>query len=454
MKPKKVVILAYNFPPFIRAASLRTFSWFDKFSRDIDVTVITRKWENGKVYNQQNYFCEDIGDIELKIVDDRKRIIYVPNKYNLFFRIKNSPITKSLKINKLFTLLELLFKWNFVSLDNERSIYLEARKYILNNEVDFVIASGEPFCLFKYCYKINKEFGTQYLLDYRDSWTSNFSRKYDDSLIRKLILSIEKEVEKKYQRSATGISAISETLLRQVYPIRNSNSKAEGIVVPNGIYLEKFSNITPFDEFSEKFTILFVGTLYKNHKLEYLINSIIEILDSSPEKQIQLVLIGSTLNCSSEQALLLNKLKESHPKSLETIKYLSNNETIAMEKSASILVKFNALPQAKDHFGKKLYEYAASGRKVISIDCIPNMKHEEIFFEQKPFQYLAKNQSDVKRLINGFYDKWFKNELLGNGITIDDLEPFDTSIQTKKLETFIAQKIPHITAGDLLLAKD
>ena len=81
MKPKiRVLLIAYNFPPFIRASSMRTMGWFKNFSDNIEITVVTRKWDKNTVYDVKNYFQEDEKGIEIEIVNDHKRIIRVPNR--------------------------------------------------------------------------------------------------------------------------------------------------------------------------------------------------------------------------------------------------------------------------------------------------------------------------------------------------------------------------------------
>ena len=56
-------------------------------------------------------------------------------------------------------------------------VYTNALKYIRNNQVDLILATGEPFILHKFAYKLSRKTNTPYMLDYRDGWTTR-----DDNL--------------------------------------------------------------------------------------------------------------------------------------------------------------------------------------------------------------------------------------------------------------------------------
>lgn len=437
MKKKKVLLLAYNFPPFIRAASLRTHSWFKDFSDEIDVTVITRKWSSNIIYNESNYFQEDEGDFFIKKVSASKKIIFVPNKYNFFFGLKNSSLFKRLKLNKLFTLIELLYKWTFKSyLDNENDIFHFADSYLKKEKFDVIIASGEPFSLFKYCYLLNQTYNIPYILDYRDAWTSNFSRRYTGTFLDKLIIKREIRSEEKFINNASGIVSVSQEILNNLQHTINSPQKE---VISNGIDLEEFNKIAPSNELDSQFTITFVGSLYETHRLETFLNAVSKLVDQKKDKRIKLVFVGSILNCPSPLRKAINSFQRKYPEAVFSYDYVTHNESIALQKASTILLKFNAINQKEHHFGKKLYEYAASGRPVISVDSYEGMFHENSFFGDRAFQYFLYTEIEILDLLKEFYERWSNGVKFNNGIDILEMERYSSHYQTRKLESMIRE---------------
>lgn len=435
MEKKKVLILAYNFPPFIRAASLRTYSWFKNFSDEIDVTVITRKWSSDIIYNETNYFQEDYGQFFIKKDSESKKVIYIPNKHNFFFRLKNSSLFKKLRLNKLFTLMELLCKWTFKSyLDNENDIFHFADSYLKKEKFDVIIASGEPFSLFKYCYLLNQTYNIPYILDYRDAWTSNFSRRYTGTFIDKLILSKEKRAEEKFINDAFGIISVSTEILNG---LQHSNNTPQKVVISNGLDLEAYNNITPSNELDSLFTITFVGTLYEAHRLEPFLFALNNLIDQKKDIRIKFVIVGSMLNCPSHLRNAINSFQRKHPESVITYDYVKHDESVALQKASTVLLKFNAINQKEHHFGKKLYEYAASGKPVISVNSYEIMSHESCFFDDRDFQYFVYTENEILDLLKEFYKRWSNGVKLNNGIDILEMEQYSSHYQTKKLESFI-----------------
>lgn len=56
---KKVLILAYDFPPYVSVGGMRPYNWYRYLKEfDVEPVVITRQWEN-KHGNQLDYIDSD-----------------------------------------------------------------------------------------------------------------------------------------------------------------------------------------------------------------------------------------------------------------------------------------------------------------------------------------------------------------------------------------------------------
>jgi hypothetical protein len=437
MTKKKILLLAYNFPPFIRASSMRTWGWFENFSSDVDVTVITRNWKQDEIYTTTNYFQEDDSQ---KIKEDYasgKVIIRIPNKYNFYFRIKNNSVLLKLKLNKLFTFFEMIVKWlPLVYFDNERSLYKEAKEILKTEKFDWVIASGEPFILFKYAILLKKEFGIKTCLDYRDGFSTNMFRNMSPNLIERTILNRDRGFEKKFLQSTDLVSFVSNKLRDEVHSSVLNFSSEKVVIINNGFDQE----VTKVDSLSSSFEIdknyfnlMFVGTLYEGHKIDILLSACNDLI-LKKRFNIKLVFVGSLISCPNWHKKLLLDFQEKLPENIQFIDYVKNSEAKFLQTQASVLLKFNAFEQHEGHFGKKLYEYAYSGKKVISINFSSSFKNILNFFDDRPFVYYCNDSEDIKRRISEFYILWMEKKEITNGISPNELNEFSTLFQTKKLE--------------------
>lgn len=431
-KKVNVLLISYNFPPFIRAASLRTYTWFRDFDEHIQITVLTRKWDESKSYTKETYFHEDEGSKEIVDFDTTKRIIYIPNKHNTFQRLKYSAVIQKLKLQKVFTFIELFSKWsNNSTIEPEYSIYKEAKELIQREKFDVIIATGEPFVAFKYAQLLARKSDAKTILDYRDGWTTNFSHNATGALNRFLI-NLQRKYEVKYASSASMVTFVSEHLKDQVLNgLKIQTNKVE--IIPNGVDLLPYQKINQVNP-SKAFTITFVGTLYAEHRLNYFLDAVDALLSKDNSMNIQLKFIGSLIICPPRLKAMFDAFQLKHPDNIQFIDHLKNEEAIQEQMNATLLLKFNVFEQTKDHFGKKLYEYAASGKQVISINSEPHFSNKNGFFEDHPFQFFCNNAQEVQSLIASKYNEWNAGDQLSNGINISEMYPFSTQHYTKLLQ--------------------
>ena len=199
---KKVLILAYDFPPYNSIGGQRPYAWY-QYLPDFSVrpVVITRQWDvethgNATAYTGSGYSAT----VDIKTDDDRKEIHYIPYKPNLRDRLArcNNPFPRLL--GKCLSVLQMLSDPFCFAFDNKSGIYHYAKAFLKENTVDYILVSGEPFVLFRYAKKLSKRFDTPWVGDYRDGWSWNHSRK------NKLLRWYLRFWEKQHTRSAYAIN--------------------------------------------------------------------------------------------------------------------------------------------------------------------------------------------------------------------------------------------------------
>jgi hypothetical protein len=154
-------------------------------------------------------------------------------------------------------------------------------------------------------------------------------------------------------------------------------------------------------------------------------------------KNIVIVFVGSFLNCPKFHKKKIKSFEQKFKDNVLIIDYLSNKEAINIQFESSILLKFNSFEQKKGHFGKKLYEYAFSGKKVLAIDKTKGFNNELDFFDDRPFVYNCNSQEQITAQALTFYKKWQNREPLNNEIDQKELLKFSTTAQSQILEQLL-----------------
>ncbi len=169
---KTLLILAYDFPPYVSVGGLRPYSWYEYLHEfDIYPVVVTRQWGN-KHGNHLDYV--EKSDLPYTITETSEtgtiiRTPYSPNMANKLLLRYGDNRFKLLR--KMITGWFEMAQW-FFNVGPKAGLYHGAKRYLKRNKVDAIIATGDPFVLFRYASKLSKEFHIPWIADYRDPWTS------------------------------------------------------------------------------------------------------------------------------------------------------------------------------------------------------------------------------------------------------------------------------------------
>ncbi len=353
---KKVLILAYDFPPYVSVGALRPYSWY-KYLQEFGVypIVITRQWNNihGNYldYIMEGHSIETI--IEKSPIGTILRAPYKPNLANrLMYKYGDS---KYKTLRKLITGFFELGQY-FFFIGPKSSLYFSADQYLKENKVDAIIATGEPFILFKYASELSKKHNTPWIADYRDAWTHNFTRVQNYFLPN-----WDQLFEKRYLDSASHITTVSFFLQNTI----SSLVKHKNIfILPNGFDPEAINNAKDIPQQSETFSISFIGTYYK----WYPIKSVLSVfsLFIKNKKDIKLKLNFYGIDIPTE---LKEMLTDHFPELIDHVSIIPNQPNAELLKC---LAKDNVMLLFNNYYymGTKIYDYI--GIKRIILFCYSN----------------------------------------------------------------------------------
>jgi len=354
---KKLLILAYDFPPYVSVGGLRPWSWY-KYLKNYGIhpVVVTRQWGN-RYGNHLDYVAPgSSGKVEIEETG-YGTIIRTPYKSNLANRLM-------LKYgeNRFVLFRRVVSAWyefmQFISLIGPKvQLYFAARDYLRTNKVAAIIATGDPFILFRYGSKLSLEFNIPWIADYRDPWVHDLSHRNAFKTFWNAFF------ERRYVNSASSIVTVSHLCMKLI----ESNIKGKTFhILPNGFDDEAVDICNETAREKEYLTIAFAGTIYNWHPWEKFLLKLGEFLADNPDAKIRVSFYG--INNGKN---VISFIKEVVPNICGNVfisNKLPNKDLLVQMAGANVLLLFNDY----SIMGTKIYDYLAIGRCILF--CFNNDK--------------------------------------------------------------------------------
>jgi hypothetical protein len=348
---KKVLILAYDFPPYVSVGGLRPSYWYENFKEmGLFPIVITRNWN--PIHGNALDYIQPSKTKEIEIEETGKGIlIKTPYKATLSNRLtlkgKKDPISNLLK--KTSTGWNEIGQW-FLPIGTKYELYKAAKNFLKDNKVDIILATGEPFILFKYASKLSKKFNIPWVADYRDLWSNDITMNYKP--IQKKVAQV---LEKKYLKNVKLISTVSEYIVAKIKEIVYNKPF---VIIPNGYNENIITKNIKANQNKKVLTISLAGTIYNWHPYVSFLKVSSNFLRNKPNVNFNINFYGT----SKEDSIIELIKNDDELKKIITMYPKMSNDKLAME-----LAKSNILLLFNDYsiMGTKIYDYLALNRKII-----------------------------------------------------------------------------------------
>ena len=370
---KKLLILAYDFPPYVSVGGLRPYNWFKYLKEfNIDPIVVTRQWQN-HYGNQLDYISAGYS----------KNIIVEKNKYGTILRTSYKPnLSNKLLLkygDKKFKLIRKMVSGFYeimqflYPIGPKSELYVVARNYIKEHKVDAIIATGDPFVLFAYAAQLSSEFNIPWIADYRDPWSQNIGVKKNT-----IINFFDLIFEKKYVKTAHSITTVDDLFRLKInYNFPNNIIN----IIPNGFDPDTTTSIQNRKQNNKLLSFAIAGTIYLWHPLEVVLDTFNKYAEKNKNLDFRLNFIGTNVEELINQ-LINNKYKNLIGK-VHIEKKIINADFIKKLAVNNILILFNYY----EFTGTKIYDYLAVKRKILL--CFEN---DPIANELKRKYYLNKTE--------------------------------------------------------------
>lgn len=281
---KKLLILAYDFPPYVSVGGLRPYSWF-KYLQEYGVNpiVVTRQWSN-KHGNHLDYIASGVSDETILETFDNGTIIRTPYTPNLANRLMLKYGESKYKLlRKSITAFYEFAQWIW-KIGPKSQLYFGAKEYLKTNKVDAIIATGDPYILFRYAAKLSYEYSVPWIADYRDPWS------VDKKICSNAFLKAwNTYFERKTIKTASLITTVSEFFKIQISSVIGEKKFS---ILTNGFDHELLNNISSIKQKDDILRIAFVGTIYPWHPMESFMNVISKFVIDYKDKKLEVNLYG------------------------------------------------------------------------------------------------------------------------------------------------------------------
>lgn len=346
----KVLILAYDFPPYISVGALRPYSWY-KYLMEFGIypIVVTRLWQKSH-NNSLDYFTPTESS---RVIEETKFGVIIKAPYNLNLRDKivlKYGESRFILIRRLISGFYEVAQF-IANIGPKSKLFYEAREYLKKHQVDLIIATGEPFVLFKYAYKLSKDFNIPWIADYRDPWSQDKARNG-----KRLSKKWDALLEKKFCSGADAVVTVSAFFKKK---IESLIKRTDIHIVTNGYDPEAIKKASEIKQNNNELRIAFVGTIYKWHPLDRFLSACREFVIQHQNPKFRIEFYG--VNTEFEIKNLVNSKYTELAPFVSIIPKLQNDELLQNLATANVYLLFNYYA----YIGTKIYDYIALRRQII-----------------------------------------------------------------------------------------
>ncbi len=388
-RPRRVLLIAYNFPPVGGAGVQRPAKWAKYLRRcGWDVTVLTT--ENPSVPVRDESLLADLPD-DVRIVRARtwepdyrvkqSLVGAASTKRGLLTRIKSVVKSLAKRVVKLALQPDPQVLWNPNALRAGAAALREQPH-------DAILVTAPAYSSFFIGAALKKQFGLPLILDYRDEW--DLSGKYLENAQRDWFSrTVQRRMQRRLLRQADAVVATTQAstsnLATKLADLKHS---IPAVCIYNGFDAEDFverlrvdgrelmvredasasssSPSTLDPQPSTLFRLVYAGTLWNLTDIQPLIRAIESLNSSRPElvRGLELVCVGRK---TPEQQQVLERVRATTAK-LEAIDYCAHSEVVERLNSADgVCLLLSDVPGAERVVPAKLFEYLAIRKEMLTI---------------------------------------------------------------------------------------
>lgn len=417
---RKILFLAYYFPPLGMGGTQRVAKWSKYLSRaGWEVTVVTVK--PIIYYAQDESLLEELRGVKIIRAGslDPARLFYLLGK-------KNAPSQARQRGwgNLLYWLL----------LPDSRILWApfaawRAWQEIRKHKISYVLSSGPPHSAHLIGWLLSRFMPIRWLADFRDTWLLDESTQAPTALHRFL----HRALERVMTRNAHVLTAVSQGLLRQLEQ-NGARRSGTSFYIPNGYDPEDFTALPR--PAHERFELAFSGAISAYTIPRSFLAGFRYFIDTAQltPNEVRLNFAGADLTGE----FLLWVKEQSLEAYLNWRGYVAHEAALATLQQADVLVYIVTEGVGETIIPSKTFEYLAARKPVLAIgEKIEGMK---ILLEHAACRYCTFNAvDDIARSLLAFYAEFHQKTLPA---APERTEIFSRAFQAEQLAALLEAHAP------------
>ena len=427
MKPKKLLIITYYWPP-AGGPGVQRWLKFVKYLPDFNIQPIVYIPENPTYPIIDNGLQSEVSE---KAIILKKKIVEPYGFASFLGKNKTKKISSGIIPNqKKQSFLEKTLLWvrGNIFIPDARFLWVKPsvkylKKYIEENQIDTIVTSGPPHSLHLIGLQLKKELNVKWFADFRDPWTTI---GYHKAL--KLSSSAEKKhkaLEKEVLTTADTIIVTSKTTKTEFQAITSQPIE----VITNGYDVEKITK-QPLDE---KFTLAHIGSFLSERNPRILWKALKELTKENPDfrRDFQLKLIGAV---SQEVLDTISEFRLNDY--VLNLGYVSHQEAVEHQRKSQVLllIEINS-NDTKSIIPGKLFEYMVSERPIIALGPEGSDFAEIITSTNTGVFFLYDELEPLKALLLKYYNLYKEQNLKVHAV---GLQQYSRKSLTEQLTKIIS----------------
>jgi len=424
MAKKKVLIIAYYFPPLGGAGIQRSLK-FVKYLPEFgwEPVILTVKKISYPAWDET--LLQEIPN-DAKIWRsgslDPQRLVYLFSKLSDLIPAKQKSGSGNQSADRLRFL-----KWFFIP-DSKIGWFPLAlgkgMRIVWKEKIDLIFSTSPPVTSHLLGYCLSRLSNKPLIVDFRDPWDL-INQDYPSTLHKRVSQVLKRRILNRSKGFTAVNRQIADELLKE-YP----GLKSE--IISNGFDSADFEGLNP--KVSDKFEIVYVGTFNRLHDPRPFLQAYSELLRGRQDfaQRTHFIRVGQVLDWDWNALLKENNLE----KWVASIDYLPHRESLKYLLTATVLLLTTGGKKSSPFITTgKIFEYLAAGKPILAI--VPqNGAAAQLLRENNSAIIVNPDDKDgIKRALVGWFEK-YKSGTLEKGFPTPDLNQYERKYLTQKLAGF------------------
>lgn len=267
--------------------------------------------------------------------------------------------------------------------------------------MDIVITTGPPHSTHLLGLKLKQRCKAKWVADWRDPWTTIHYLQLNPPA--PLAMRIHRRLERRVAENSDLNITVSEHLAKHLPGRRN-------VTIYNGFDARQFERLAetePLKEMDKVFRLKYVGSVTEGQDLETMLRTVSEALNGIA---FEIVFVGTKLD-PMQKALL-----ERYMPGRYSVKGFAAHAGAVLEmRSANVLLLLiNYYPGAEGMLTTKLFEYLATGVKILCLGPKGGEAEKLIRSYEAGSCFDRDEQAEATEYLRGLYNSWQRGEDISN----------------------------------------